>query len=99
MVYVNSIHDIANDIAILDGLSFFLTLLTIWHTILYTRWEGFRVIATVFLMALMTEQLSVQLGHTHCHADGLVMLSKCSSLNSVLTYVPCTDTCCLWRFS
>lgn len=89
MVYANNVHDLSKDILVLDGLYLLLTLLTVWHVVLYTKWEGFRLVATVFIMALMTEQLSVQLGHTHCHADGLVMFSKCSSVNSVLTYIPC----------
>ena len=41
-----------------------------------------------FLIGLTLEQSSVRLGGTHCHSDGIVMVSKCSSLNSVAYYVP-----------
>ena len=33
-------------------------------------------------------QLSVRVAASHCHAEALVMFSPCSSLNSVLFYVP-----------
>jgi hypothetical protein len=89
MVYINSFNAVGFDIKVLDGLYFLLTLIVIWHALLYTKYEGLRLLGTVFTMALMTEQLSIQLGHTHCHMDGMVMLSKCSSVNSVLTYLPC----------
>ena len=41
-----------------------------------------------FLIGLTLEQSSVRLGGTHCHSEGIVMVSKCSSLNSVAYYVP-----------
>jgi hypothetical protein len=43
----------------------------------------------ILAVATLVEQLSIQLGHTHCHADSpLLMVSKCSSVNSIVFYLP-----------
>lgn len=39
-------------------------------------------------LGLVTENLSLRLGGTHCHASGLIDWDQCSSFNSVVYYVP-----------
>lgn len=75
----------------LDGLFAVLAVLTLFHAISARGfWNGS---ALVFFLALHTaifEHLSLFLGGTHCHATSPVFpkLSPCSSVNSVLFYVP-----------
>jgi len=40
------------------------------------------------ILGLLVEQASLRFGGTHCHASGLIDVSDCSSLNSVLFYAP-----------
>lgn len=47
-----------------------------------------KVLAGALLVGAAIEQASIRLGGTHCHAPGLVDLSECSSVQSVLMYGP-----------
>ena len=69
----------------LDLLVLVMVALTFAHA--STRPLGLGVAVTVFLLALAIEQASIWVGGTHCHADAAVMISPCSSLNSVAYYV------------
>lgn len=78
----------------LDVLYIALTLLTMTHAI-----SKRGVCSGVFLTLSLAghtaafEHISLWLGGTHCHATSqLMMLTPCSSLNSVLFYVPWTYT-------
>eukprot|EP00466_Bigelowiella_natans_P009115 jgi/Bigna1/133797/aug1.22_g8505 len=44
----------------------------------------------LFVVALIVEESSINNGYvtTHCHDEATVMITKCSSLNSVMFYVP-----------
>lgn len=58
--------------------------------------NGWRQIVQVIislLLALLVEQSSIWIGGTHCHREGILMVSPCSSLNSVLYYVPWIYAC------
>uniref|UniRef100_A0A7S4AZM0 Uncharacterized protein n=1 Tax=Chrysotila carterae TaxID=13221 RepID=A0A7S4AZM0_CHRCT len=46
------------------------------------------LVMSIFIMALCIEQASIRFGGTHCHAPSVFDFSDCSSLNSVLFYIP-----------
>lgn len=51
-------------------------------------------LSAIGLYACATEQAAVRLGRTHCHrTDTGLMVSKCSSLNSVGYYIPWLYAC------
>ena len=78
------------DIFELDALVFVMLSLTVIHA--YRAGKiGFCIV--LGLLALVTEQASIRLGRTHCHAEGIVMVSHCSSGNSVLYYIPWMYAC------
>lgn len=77
----------------IDFLVALLCCLVVVHVIYYTRASGVRCIQTILLSSFFIERLSIRLGDTHCHADGSVMVAKCSSLNSILFYVPWMYAC------
>jgi hypothetical protein len=57
--------------------------------VLALRRKGHLMLLTsLLLLGVIIEQLSIQLGATHCHAPGLINLTPCSSLNSVFYYGP-----------
>ena len=68
----------------LDALVLTLTIGAVVHAAL----AGKLVRLPLYFIGLTLEQSPVRLGGTHCHSDGIVMVSKCSSLNSVAYYVP-----------
>jgi hypothetical protein len=53
------------------------------------------LVIACLVLALCTEQASIKLGGTHCHKEGIAMVSRCSSLNSVTYYVPWMYSCLL----
>jgi hypothetical protein len=57
------------------------------------RTSNFILIPTFALYSLATEWMSIRVGGTHCHAAGIANVSDCSSVNSVLYYVPWMYTC------
>ena len=65
----------------LDVLVFTLVLLVLAHT-RGSPWK-LALAAASLALGLLTEQLSLRLGGTHCHASGIVNVSTCSSANSV----------------
>ena len=44
-------------------------------------------------LGLLVEFMSLRFGGTHCHASGLINVSECSSLNSVMYYGPWVYNC------
>ena len=84
-MYLNDISSLPKDIVSLDYLIYLVFVLTSF----FAYRHGHVVLIIAFtLLAVSIEQASIQLASTHCHADALVMLSKCSSLNSILFYAP-----------
>lgn len=57
------------------------------------RVGNFVLIPTFALYSLATEWMSIRVGGTHCHAAGIANISDCSSVNSVLYYVPWMYAC------
>lgn len=52
------------------------------------------LLIAILIYAAVTEQASIRLGRTHCHrTDTGYMVSQCSSLNSVVYYVPWLYSC------
>lgn len=79
----------------LDVLFVGLTLLTLLHASSQRGfWAGVAVVAYLTLHTALFEHLSLFLGGTHCHASSAVLpgVTPCSSINSVLFYVPWTYT-------
>eukprot|EP00808_Paulinella_micropora_P019538 g64079.t1 len=72
----------------LDVLFSMLSILCMLHALIYRGFRGAGLVLIVFIQGCILEQTSIWLGGTHCHATGTVMLTPCSSLNSVLFYVP-----------
>ena len=79
----------------LDALYVALTGLTLLHAVLNRGiFSGAAVVAFLFAHTAAFEHVSLFLGGTHCHASSSVlpMVTPCSSINSVLFYVPWTYT-------
>lgn len=78
----------------LDALFGAQTLLAFVHATLspQPRW-ALTLLASALACGLVVETLSVRAGGTHCHADGLLNFSACSSVNSVLMYGPWIYVC------
>lgn len=79
----------------LDALYVSLTVLTLLHAASKRGlWAGSAVVACHIAHAALLEHMSLFLGGTHCHATSplLPMVSPCSSINSLLFYVPWTYT-------
>lgn len=79
----------------LDVIFASLTCLTLLHAITKRGlFQGIAVVAYLFLHTAAFEHMSLFLGGTHCHASSptLPMITPCSSINSVLFYVPWTYT-------
>jgi len=74
----------------LDLLVAAMTSLTLWHA----AFSNNHMLALAGLgLGVVTETLSLRLGGTHCHASGLLNLYPCSSLNSVVYYLPWVYSC------
>ncbi len=69
----------------LDVIVLTMTFLTLCHAALHRRLPRF---FGLLALSLAAEQASIRSAGTHCHAEALLMISKCSSLNSVLYMVP-----------
>ena len=69
----------------LDVLVLGMAVLTLCHAALYRRLPRFFALSA---LALTFEQASIRSAGTHCHAEAILMVSKCSSVNSVLYMVP-----------
>eukprot|EP00301_Raphidiophrys_heterophryoidea_P009267 c13635_g1_i1.p1 GENE.c13635_g1_i1~~c13635_g1_i1.p1 ORF type:complete len:369 (-),score=78.59 c13635_g1_i1:163-1224(-) len=82
--YLNDHETLSTSMLGLDGIIFVTFFLSFVHALIS---RSFSTVLALAALALAVEQLSIQLGETHCHADALVMISKCSSLNSILFYV------------
>ena len=79
----------------LDALYIVLTALTLLHAVSKRGLvSGVAVVAYLFAHTALFEHISLFLGGTHCHASSpvLPMVTPCSSINSVLFYVPWTYT-------
>ena len=79
----------------LDILFIVLTALTLLHAVsMRGLLAGAAVVAYLTLHTAAFEHVSLFLGGTHCHASSTVlpMVTPCSSVNSVLFYVPWTYT-------
>lgn len=75
----------------LDVLFVVLALLTLRHAIAQRGvWKGSALVLFLALHTAIFEHMSLFLGGTHCHATSPILpkLSPCSSVNSVLFYVP-----------
>jgi len=81
--YINNHESIPAHMLGLDAVIFATFFLTLIHSLLS---KGFSTMLSLFVLAVIVEQLSIQLGQTHCHTDAVLMISKCSSLNSALFY-------------
>jgi hypothetical protein len=76
----------------LDTMCLGLILLTVCHATLHHKMLWLLVYA---MIAIGAEQLFIRVGGTHCHAESLLMISQCSSTNSVAAYVPGLYVCLL----
>jgi hypothetical protein len=79
----------------LDVLFVSLTFLTLLHAISKRGLvQGLAVVAYFCVHTAVFEHISLFLGGTHCHASSTIlpMVTPCSSMNSVLFYVPWTYT-------
>lgn len=74
----------------LDVLFSLLALLTWYHAISKRGfWQGSALIAFLVVNTILFEHTSLFLGGTHCHATSpIAQITPCSSLNSILFYVP-----------
>lgn len=93
VLYINKYEDIKNDLLNVDIIMIFLTVLVLIHCFMKTKTNGFMVVIIILGVTILAEQLSIQLGETHCHFDAWIMITKCSSLNSVIFYVPWMYSC------
>lgn len=91
--YMNKYENIKNDLFLVDVVIAVLTVLVVVHIYLKTKWNGIKVSIIICSIATIAEQLSISLGETHCHFDALIMITKCSSLNSLLFYLPWMYSC------
>ena len=83
----------------LDALVLVMVVLTLIHAhneaSRVKRLENYVFVLTSFLLGLVTEHASIRFGGTHCHASSSILnFSECSSVNSVMYYVPWVY-CCL----
>lgn len=92
-LYMNDAANVGRDLILMDAVVAICCLLVMYHVYEHTRMEGFKICIVILSIALTIEQISINLGETHCHADALVMISKCSSLNSVCFYLPWMYSC------
>ena len=79
----------------LDILFVTLTALTVLHAVSKRGlWSGTAAVVYIFVHTAAFEHMSLFLGGTHCHASSpfLPMVTPCSSINSVLFYIPWTYT-------
>ena len=67
----------------LDLLILAMCVLVLLHA---SRNNSYGLALTGLVVGASIETASIRLGGTHCHASGLLDLSECSSLNSVLYY-------------
>ena len=83
-----------DDIVFVDLVVFALSLLVAIHIRKNSGVPGLTSAVAVLAIACVSEQLSVRLGETHCHAASpFVNVSKCSSLNSIAVYLPWMYSC------
>lgn len=76
----------------LDTMCLGLMLLTICHATLHHRMLWVLAYTTT---AIGAEQAFIRVGGTHCHEEALLMVSQCSSANSIAVYVPGLYVCLL----
>lgn len=91
--YINSFTAIKNDLILVDIMMTLLTGLVLLHIYLSTKWNGVQVSIIILSITIIAEQLSIQFGETHCHFEALIMVTKCSSLNSIIFYLPWMYSC------
>jgi len=91
--YMNKLEDIKNDLFLVDMVIAVLTGLVICHIYLKSKWDGIKVSIIILCISFIEEQLSIQLGETHCHFDAFLMVTKCSSFNSIIFYIPWMYSC------
>jgi hypothetical protein len=92
-MYTLALSSINQTILQIDIIVALLCCIVVAHILYYTRSNGVRCLQTIILSAFFIERLSIRLGETHCHADASMMVANCSSLNSILFYVPWMYTC------
>lgn len=68
----------------LDAVAVGMMTLTCAHAYRCSAWP---LVGSLLILAVVLEQFSVRMG-THCHAPGALNITECSSVNSVLFYVP-----------
>jgi hypothetical protein len=85
--YLNPIEHVTPGILSLDVLLYFCAFGTFVHAV-RAGWRNLGLYMAMFIAGTFVEEASVNNGvvQTHCHADGFIMVTKCSSLNSVLFY-------------
>jgi hypothetical protein len=100
MVYINPYERFEWDGAIyntellvvdLGVLAMFIAVMT--HAFIHTQSDGLVLIATTLCIGVISELTSVYLVSTFCHAEALVMIGQCCSLNSILYYVGWMYSC------
>jgi hypothetical protein len=74
----------------LDTMCLGLALLTVAHATLHRRLLRLMFYLTV---ALHTEHFLIRVHGVHCHREALLMISQCSSANSIALYVPALYSC------
>ena len=91
--YMNNFEDIKNDLFLVDIMIALLTGLVLCHIYLKSKLDGIKVSIIILCISSIEEQLSIQLGETHCHFDAFLMVTKCSSFNSIIFYIPWMYSC------
>lgn len=82
------------DIILVDVVVFGLCLLVFLHIRLRTGADGAVAAGSILVISYASEQLSIRLGETHCHGSSLLLnVSTCSSVNSIVYYLPWMYSC------
>lgn len=79
-----------HDIVSLDILVLIMSMLSTYHAFVHKK---LTLLLSCLTLGLFTEAASIRCGGTHCHNAGLVNLAYCSSLNSVVYYMPWIYCC------
>ncbi|GAB5360527.1 hypothetical protein AAMO2058_000635900 [Amorphochlora amoebiformis] len=87
--YLNDADSLPMGMLGLDTLLFTLALVTVFHATLRGG-EYVALTLGIIMIATFVEEASVNNGivTTHCHDEAILMITKCSSFNSILFYLP-----------
>ena len=69
----------------IDVLVLFMSMLSIWHAVAHKKLE---LLVACLVLGALTEFGSIRCGGTHCHNAGVLNFAYCSSVNSVVYYMP-----------